>query len=104
MSARAGDNPDDFGVQVMHDLISGVRDAFDREPEAPQTAEHMLAVQKVEGLDFKGAVGWLGGVIPLPVGDGSYTPVYRLRRHIDREAQRFDSLFVSNNRDPLGHD
>jgi hypothetical protein len=38
----AGEGPDDFGVKVIGDLIKGVKDAFDRDPEAPQSAENML--------------------------------------------------------------
>jgi hypothetical protein len=35
-------DPDDFGVKVVGDLIKGVRDAFDRDPDAPPSAENML--------------------------------------------------------------
>jgi hypothetical protein len=42
MDESAGERPDDFGAKVMEDLVRGVRDAFDREPDAPQSAENML--------------------------------------------------------------
>jgi hypothetical protein len=41
-SAPAGDHRDEFGVKVLRDLIWGVKEAFDREPNAPQSAENML--------------------------------------------------------------
>jgi hypothetical protein len=35
-------DPDDFGVKVVGDLIKGVTDAFDRDPDAPPSAENTL--------------------------------------------------------------